>query len=117
MKNPRCRILLAISCILLAFVLGISFGRKGRGEVTVTATTRTASDSPGEITLLVNINTASLEQLTALPGIGEGYARNIIDYREEMGRFETVEELLNVEGIGISRLEAILDYITVGGTA
>jgi competence ComEA-like helix-hairpin-helix protein len=64
----------------------------------------------------VNINTASAQELAMLPGIGEVFAQNITAYREANGNFLTPEELLNVEGIGPSRLEAILDYITVGGT-
>ena len=115
MKNPRTAALLAVACLLLGLVLGLSFGARSRPEIQITATTRMVSDAPQELTLLVNINTASAQQLSALPGIGESFAQNIIDYREENGPFETTQALLNVEGIGPGRLEAILDYITVGG--
>ena len=117
MKNPRSAALLAVTCLLLGLVLGIRLGFTRREPVTVTSTTRTVSPLPEEITLLVNINTATVQQLAALPGIGEGYAGNIVAYREEHGPFETTEDLLNVDGIGQSRLEAILDYITVGGSS
>ena len=54
---------------------------------------------------LVNINTADIESLTKLKGIGEKKAQAIIDYRQEYGQFETVEQLLNVKGVGIKIIE------------
>ena len=115
MKNPRSAILLAAACLLLGLVLGLSFGSSTCEEMRITTTTRSVSGVPEEISLLVNVNTASIEQLSALPGIGEGFAERIVEYRETVGPFESAEDLLSVEGIGYGRLEAILDYITVGG--
>ena len=63
----------------------------------------------------ININTATVDQLTLLPDIGPKIAQRIIDYREKNGSFSSVEELLLVEGIGKKRLEELRDYITVGG--
>lgn len=115
MKNPRTGILISAALICLAFAAGLSLGRTQRSPVTVTVTTRETAAATQEFTLLLNINTASAQQLAVLPGIGESYAENIVAYREENGPFRQVEELLSVEGIGPARLEAILDYITVGG--
>ncbi len=66
-------------------------------------------------TKLININTATLEQLDTLPGIGPKLAQAIIDYRTEYGPFETPEDLLYVPGIGEKKLAAIIDLITTGG--
>jgi competence protein ComEA len=64
----------------------------------------------------INVNTASAEELTALPGIGPSYAQRIIEYREKNGPFRKVEDLLNVRGIGEKTLERIKDKVTVGTT-
>ena len=59
----------------------------------------------------VNINTATEEELTALPGVGEVLAERIVAYRREHGRFRTAEELLEVKGIGESKLAELKDRI------
>jgi competence protein ComEA len=61
----------------------------------------------------VNINSADVEELTDLPGIGPAYAQRIVDYRKEYGPFKTIEDLLNVRGIGDRTFEKIRDRITV----
>lgn len=61
----------------------------------------------------ININTASLELLMTLPGIGESKAKAIIDYRNEVGLFLSIEDIKNVSGIGDSAFEKIKDSITV----
>lgn len=62
---------------------------------------------------LININYADLNQLQQLDGIGKVKAQAIIDYREAHGAFRTVNELINVDGIGEKTLEKNLDRITV----
>ena len=87
----------------------------------VTPTAQTQPTMPTEPTQptvpgLININTATLEQLDTLPGIGPKLAQAIIDYRTEYGNFESPEDLLHVPGIGEKKLAAIIDLITTGGS-
>ncbi len=62
---------------------------------------------------LVNINTASMEELKTLPGIGDGIARKIIDYRSENGSFKSIEDIMKVSGIKDKLFSKIRDQITV----
>lgn len=61
----------------------------------------------------ININTASLEELTSLNGIGDAKAKAIIKYREENGNFKTIEDLIKVSGISESLFAKIKENITV----
>ncbi|MCD6023005.1 MAG: ComEA family DNA-binding protein [Actinomycetia bacterium] len=67
----------------------------------------------GSSTGLININSASATELETLSGIGEVLAATIIEYREQNGPFATVEELMDVSGIGPATLEEIRDQVTV----
>ena len=60
---------------------------------------------------LININTATLEILMTIPGIGESKAKTIIEYRNENGNFNSIEDLLNVNGIGEKLYEQIKIHI------
>ena len=66
-----------------------------------------------EVTFPVNINTATARELDALPGIGEVIAQRIIDYRNAHGPFQSVDELINVKGIGEKKLADLKPYATV----
>jgi competence protein ComEA len=62
---------------------------------------------------LINVNTASATDLEALPGVGEVIAQAIVDYRTENGPFTSVDQLLDVSGIGDATLADIRDLVTV----
>jgi competence ComEA-like helix-hairpin-helix protein len=109
-----------IFIIIIALFVGISFGfllSKASNHTTIIlakhwlegeeATETVLPDTLGKI----NINTANLNQLCSLPGIGEDTAQKIIDYRETYGVFIYPEDLLNIEGFGKARLNNIIDYI------
>lgn len=124
MKNTGTFWLVLILCISLAFTAGLFIGRNAnhtdislssRPTETGTSTETSSQQSSDVITGLININTATCEELQTLPGIGEVIARRIVDYREENGNFQTVQDIAQVDGIGAKRLEAIIDLITVGG--
>ena len=81
-----------------------------------TTTTTDAATEPTNPTAgpsIININTATLNELLLLPGIGPVLAQRIIDYRMEIGGFQSVEELMEVKGIGEKIFAKICEHITV----
>ena len=61
----------------------------------------------------INLNQATVEELDTLPGIGPIKARAIIEYRDAVGGFDSLEQLLEVKGIGEATLEKLLPYVTL----
>jgi competence protein ComEA len=59
----------------------------------------------------VHLNTATLEQLDALPGVGPVTAQKILDYRQQHGAFSSIEDLDAIPGIGAARLEQLRDLV------
>lgn len=128
MKKQPLSVLLVITAVFAAFTLGLYAGRNSSHDaiqitgISVAARNSASATSPtlaaapsAEPDYPININTAQAHELAVLPGIGELLAQRIVDYRTVHGPFPAPEELLNVEGIGTGKLEAILDLITTGG--
>ena len=129
MKKPRLHILVTVTLVFAAFTLGFFLGKNANHsqvqlsvpasmQTTPSETAAPAAETTAEteaITFPIDINTAGKEEFMALPGIGEVLAQRILTYREERGSFAAEEELMNVEGIGEKRMEAIFDLITIGG--
>lgn len=61
----------------------------------------------------ININTADLSELDSLPGFGQVTAQKIIEYRQEHTKFNSIEELMNIKGIGEKKFNNVKDYIYV----
>lgn len=61
----------------------------------------------------VNINTATKSELQTLNGVGEATAEAIIQYREENGMFKSVQDLVNVKGVGAKKIQKLSDRLTV----
>jgi comEA protein len=78
---------------------------------TNTSSTQEAEAGPKPETIFVNINSGTSAQLQTLDGIGPAYAQRIIEYREANDGFDSIDELLNVRGIGPVRLENVRPYI------
>ena len=114
---------LALCCLLLAaFLSGMFIGRNVAGgsiqtSILLTPGTSQSSATTSSVPLngKVNINTATVQELMSLNGIGETYAQRIVDYRNTNGPFTDISQIKNVSGIGDKRFEAIKDFITVGG--
>lgn len=123
MKNRQTTLLLCITLIFVGFTLGFLAGRStASGDVIITTHTPATLASGRMLPVIeetkasvqrININTAGAALLDSLPGIGPELAQRIIDYREANGPFTSLSQLMLVEGIGESRLEAILDLITI----
>jgi competence protein ComEA len=90
--------------VVLVIATGLSFACAAR-------VARAAKQPPAKP---LNLNTATVNQLAQLPGIGPKTAQSIVDFRKASGPFRRVEDLLAIRGISRRKLEAIRPYVTVG---
>ncbi len=82
---------------------------------TQTSTTKPSTSAPTQPTAPVklNLNTANVDELSTLPGIGPVIAQRIVDYRNEHGAFSTFKDLDKVKGIGEARIAELQEYVYV----
>lgn len=108
-----------VTLAFLAAVLYLTFGanRTEQEGYTVQTERPAREEEIAPVRVLVNINTATAEELETVTVIGPVLAQAILDYRAEHGDFQTLDELLEVRGIGSAKLDAMRDEITTGGDA
>lgn len=115
------QIMLAVTLVFIGLIAGVYIGRNSIGTwITLNPGTPDSgssaepNQSPTDLGK-VNINSANINELCLLPGIGEKKAKSIISFREEFGRFTRPEDLLHVDGFSYTTIEELRPYITVGG--
>jgi len=107
MKFPGIRTV----CCTLTLCIGLLYGsmpalaQKADADPAPTAKTTAAAK--------INLNSATAEQLTTIPGIGPATARLIIEHRTNVGKFSRIEELMNIRGIGEKKFQSMKDLVTV----
>ena len=79
------------------------------------AANQPAGHAGGAIVGVVNVNSATAEELSLLPGVGPAKAQAILEYRKEHGAFKRVEDLSEVKGIGDKALELMRPHVALDG--
>lgn len=87
--------------------------RQGEATPVLFPTSARGAPTATRVTSKININTATVDELDALPGIGPALAQRIVDYRTQNGDFKTIEDIKKVRGIGDALFNQIKDLITV----
>ncbi len=117
-ERRQTRILIVIALVFCALLAGYNAFYVPDAPLRSFIETDITSDLDGpeseQSSEKLDLNTATLEELDALDGIGPVIAQKIIDYREEYGGFSRLEELKEVQGIGDALLEKLRNQVTVG---
>lgn len=119
-QSRQLRVLVLIACILCAVIVAYNafyVPEASLSSPVTVADSCVSGATSGEAAAYsgkLNLNSATVQELSEnLPGVGETIAARIVAYREENGGFSSVEELLNVEGIGEKKYEQIKDLLTL----
>ena len=112
-KSEKC--LLGLTALFLCLLLALHLRDRQMGSVDVVPEVPLPQAALLPDMTPLDINTATAEELTELPGIGPELAARIVEHRTAHGPFATAEEILEVPGIGERKLEAIEERITVNG--
>lgn len=99
--------------LLILIVLTLTCVKRERSHLLVQPSQTESSITRSPDSQRININTASAEELEALPGIGKAIAERIIEHREKYGPFRKPEHLIIVRGISDKRFQSLRDLITV----
>ena len=128
MKKQRFSIWSGISLAFLCVTAGVFVGRNLRGPVVLVSIPPQMQTQPQEagetlpqetqatVQFPLDLNSAKIEELQALPGIGETLALRIYAFRVRRGKLHSVQELYEVEGIGEATMEKIQGLVYVGGS-
>ena len=108
-------VLLGITAVFLCGLAGLAAHDRAAAEPVETQVEVPQEQLQPDLSPL-NVNTASVEELTELPGIGTELAGRIVAYRQEQGPFQQIEDIMKVSGIGQGKFDAVKDRITVEGT-
>ena len=114
MKRTRTIFTLIAVALLLSAAAPVAAEQAEKPAVTPAAE-KSATPAAAALTGKLNINTATVEQISLLPGIGGKKAQAIIDYRAANGNFKKAEDLMNVRGIKEKKLDKIREYIIFEG--
>ena len=96
-----------IVCILACIALApLAQAAPARAANPATAAGAASKEAP------VDVNSASEQQLMSVPGIGASLAKRIVDFRDKNGKFDKVEDLMKVQGIGEKSIEKLRPYLT-----
>jgi len=102
-----------ITRILMAAIFGIAVSAAVASAQSKATAPKAAATVTATATAPVNLNTATVEQLATIPGVGPKMAERIIDYRQKNGGFKKVEDLMNVSGVGEKSFLKMKPLITV----
>ena len=123
MRAKRYKTFLFIAIVIICAVVGMDVQKREKQYKSFFIERNEANaveapvieNEPSEIEeeLMININTANVFELQLLEGIGEKTAERIIDYRNENGNFEVIEDLMRIDGIGKKKFDAVKENICV----
>lgn len=110
-------LMIGVALIIIALIIAyvsLSSPRVYEAEsVSVTRQNNTSTNEETSVTYPININTATLEELESINGIGELRAKDIIAYRQLVGKYKSVDEIKNIKGFGDGLYEQVAPYLTV----